>query len=375
VDKGDVPKPRPGSVAGGGDGGKHVRRKRYRGTHPRAFSEKYKERDPQGYPEDVERVIARGDTPAGSHRSILVKEILEALAPATGETAADLTLGYGGHARELLKAILPGGRLYGFDLDPVELARTTERLRASGTPASAFVPIHANFSSLPAFLQRSGIPGVDILLADLGVSSMQIDDPERGFSFKRRGPLDMRMDTEGGISAREYLANASESELSDILEANADEEAAPRIARALCLRRGKLASTRDLAEAICSAFPELEYKDPAMAKILRRAFQAIRIEVNGEFASLDRLLAALPSCLSPGGRAAILSFHSGEDKRVEAAFREGLEGGWFSAVSPEPIRPSRDERYGNPRSSSAKLRWAIRSAAGPAAAASVTAHG
>jgi 16S rRNA (cytosine1402-N4)-methyltransferase len=347
----------------GEEEGRHVRRKRYRGTHPRTFSEKYKELHPEDYGEDVARVIARGDTPAGSHRSILVKEILEVLAPKGGDIAIDATIGYGGHARELLKAILPGGRLYGFDRDQIELAKTTERLAALGLPRSAFVPVHANFSTLPTFLAGSGLSGVDLFLADLGVSSMQIDDPERGFSFKRKGPLDMRMDTEGGASAREYLALVSEERLREALKANADEEGAPRIAAAICQRRGKLATTRDLAEAICSAFPELEYKDHAMTKMLRRVFQAIRIEVNGEFSSLEALLAALPSCLNPGARAAILSFHSGEDRRVEAAFREGMGKGLYSSVSPEAIRPSREEQYGNPRSSAAKLRWAIRSAA------------
>jgi len=129
-------------------------------------------------------------------------------------------------------------------------------------------------------------------------------------------------------------------------------------------RRGSLATTRDLAEAICSAFPDLEYKDPAMTKILRRAFQAIRIEVNEEFSSLEALLASLPACLNPGARAVFLSFHSGEDRRIEAALREGLQDGSYSAVSIEAIRPSREEQYGNPRSSSAKLRWATRSELG-----------
>jgi 16S rRNA (cytosine1402-N4)-methyltransferase len=340
---------------------RHVRRKRYRGTHPRAFSEKYKEQRPEEYPEDVERVIARGDTPAGSHRPICVKEILEVLKPGPGETAVDATLGYGGHARELLKALLPGGRLFGFDRDPIELAKTARRLAAEGMPEGAFIPVHANFETLPVFLADAGIDGVDVFLADLGVSSMQIDDPGRGFSFKRKGPLDMRMDPGRGQSAREYLAGLSESGLGEILRTNADEESAEAIAKAVHARRDKLVTTRDLAEAILSAFPELEYKDPAMTRILRRAFQAIRIEVNGEFSALDALLACLPACLNPGGRAALLSFHSGEDRRVEAAFGEGFEKGLYSAVSQEPIRPGREEQYGNPRSSSAKLRWAIRS--------------
>jgi 16S rRNA (cytosine1402-N4)-methyltransferase len=345
------------------EGERHVRRKRYRGTHPRAFSEKYKERHPEDYPEDVEKVIARGDTPAGSHRPICVKEVLEALAPRPGETAIDATLGYGGHARAILKALLPGGRLYGFDRDPIELPKTSERLASWGVPEGAFVPVLANFSGIGRYLAATGIAGVDILLADLGLSSMQVDDPERGFSFKRRGPLDMRMDPGRGASAREYLEGVPEGELCDALEANADEASAAIIAGAICRRRGELATTRDLAEAICSAFPALAYKDAAMTRILRRVFQAIRIEVNGEFSALEALLAGLPSCLKPGGRAAFLSFHSGEDRRVEEAFAEGLEKGLYSAVSTGAIRPGSVERYANPRSSSAKLRWAIRSGA------------
>ncbi len=339
---------------------RHVRRKRYRGNHPRTFEEKYKELDPARYGADLEKILARGDTPAGSHRSIMVAEILAVLAPKPGETAIDATLGYGGHAREVLARILPGGRLFGFDRDPVELRKTTERLHSLGYPETAFTPVHANFSDLGAWLPASGIAGADVFIADLGLSSMQIDDPLRGFTFKRKGPLDMRMDPSRGESARDFLATVSEQRLRDILVANADEGRAEEIARAICLRRGRIATTRDLAEAICSVFPELSFKDPEMAKTLRRSFQAIRIEVNGEFAALERLLADLPTCLKPGARAAILSFHSGEDRRVEAALASGLAAGLYSAVSTESARPGREERYGNPRSTAAKLRWAIR---------------
>ena len=352
--------------------GRHIRRKRYRGTHPRAFSEKYKEHDPAKYAEDVKKVLARGDTPAGTHRSIMVAEILEILAPRPGETAVDATLGYGGHAGEILRRILPGGRLYGFDRDPVELEKTTARLltlaaspavadRAPDTISTpAFIPVLANFATVSDYFAFSGLGGADILLADLGLSSMQIDDPSRGFSFKQNGPLDMRMDIGSGIPARDFLATVPEQALCGILAANADEAQAAEIAQAICLRRGKLATTRDLAEAICSVFPDLAFKDPRMTKTLRRCFQAIRIEVNGEFSSLETLLASLPSILNPGGRAAFLSFHSGEDRRVEAAFSVGLAQGLYSSICGEAIRPGREERYGNPRSTAAKLRWAIK---------------
>lgn len=342
------------------EGGGHQRRKRYRGNHPRSFSEKYKEHDPERYKDDIERILARGDTPAGTHRSIAVAEILACLLPKPGETAIDATLGYGGHAMRILEALQPGGRLYGFDRDGHELERTTGRLRSQGFGEAAFVPVHANFSAIAGWLSRAGIGRVEIFLADLGLSSMQIDDPERGFSYKRKGPLDMRMDGSTGPTAREYLETVPEARLGEILLANADEAQSIEIAHAICLRRGLLETTRDLAEAISSAFPALVWGDPGLTRSLRRSFQAIRIEVNGEFSSLDSLLSGLPSCLKAGGRAAILAFHSGEDRRVEDAFKAGLEAGVYSSISAEPIRPGREERYANPRSSAARLRWAIR---------------
>jgi len=349
------------TAGAGGEAPKHVRRKRYRGTHPRHFSEKYKEHRAADYPEDVKRVLARGATPAGSHRPICVREILACLHPAPGEVAVDATLGYGGHALEVLRALGPWGRLFGLDRDGLELAKTAERLGAAdeGAYVTAFTPIHASFADLPSVLARAGRPRVDLILADLGLSSMQIDDPRRGFSFKRRGPLDMRMDGSKGGSAAAWLRYVEEGVLAGVLRDNADEEGAAEIARALCLRRGRLETTRDLAEAVCSAFPNLRFEDPEMRRILTRVFQAIRIEVNGEFAALEALLSAIPDCLAPGGRAAILSFHSGEDRRVEAAFARGLEAGNYERISTEAIRPSREERGANPRSTSARLRWAL----------------
>jgi 16S rRNA (cytosine1402-N4)-methyltransferase len=227
-------------------------------------------------------------------------------------------------------------------------------------PSASFLAIHASFSELRASLDRAGLGGVDLFLADLGLSSMQIDDPARGFSFKQKGPLDMRLDPSRGQSAKDFLAAVSEEELRAILAANADEARAAPIARLICERSASLETTRDLAEAICAACPGMAYGEAEMTRILRRCFQAIRIEVNGEFTALESLLAALPGCLKPGGRAAILSFHSGEDGRVEGAFAEGLAKGLYSSISTEAIRPGREERYSNPRSQSAKLRWAIR---------------
>jgi len=338
----------------------HRRRPRYKGTHPRAFAEKYKELNPELYPEDVEKVLARGATPAGGHRSICLDEVLEVLAPMPGETAIDATLGHGGHGLAILKAIQPGGRLFGLDRDPRELALTVERLRAAGFGEEAFSPRLMNFSGIGGLPQAEGLDGVDLVLADLGVSSMQIDDPERGFTFKREGPLDMRMDQNRGESAAELLAALPEARLRAIIEEYSDEAEAPAIARVLTQRRGRILTTRDLVEAVRAALESRLNPEEETRKIIRRVFQALRIEVNGELAALDAFLAVLPSVLKPGGRAAVLCFHSGEEGRVERTFREGLGQGLYSRVAEAAIRPSAEERRRNPRSSSARLRWAVR---------------
>ena len=339
--------------------GAHKRRPRYRGTHPRSFQEKYKELNPARYAEDVERIIARGDTPAGSHRPIMVREVLEALEPKPGETAVDATLGYGGHARALLPALLPGGRLYGLDVDPLELPKTEARLRAEGFSADVLEVRRMNFVALPKLLATEGLAGVDVVLADLGVSSMQMDDPARGFTFKREGPLDLRMNPRKGVPASALLAAMSEEDLRLVLRDNADETYAEQIARALCARRGQIATTTALAAVVREALPA-----PARAKAgddpVRRTFQALRIAVNDELTALDTFLRVLPDCLSPGGRVAILTFHSGEDRRVKQAFREHLRKGLYAAVAPTVLRPTPEERHANHRAASAKLRWAVR---------------
>jgi len=338
----------------------HRRRARYKGTHPRAFSEKYKELNPELYPGDIEKVLSRGATPAGSHRSICLKEVLEVLAPKPGETAVDATLGHGGHSLEILKAIQPGGRLYGLDRDPLEIAKTSARLAEAGFTEDAFRPRLMNFAELPELLGAEGLAGVDMILADLGVSSMQIDNPERGFTFKSEGPLDMRMDPTRGRSAAELLLTIPEARLREIIAEYSDESEAPVIARVLTQRRGTITTTTALADAIRDALASRLNPEEVTRKIIRRTFQALRIEVNGEFAALESLLAALPSCLKPGGRAALLCFHSGEGGRIEAAFREGLERGIYAAAAAEGIKPSPEERRDNPRSSSARLWWAVK---------------
>ena len=340
--------------------GHHVRRPRYKGTHPRRFTEKYKELKPELYPDDVEKVKARGDTPAGTHRSICVQEVIDVLAPRPGETAIDATLGHGGHSMEILKAMMPGGRLFGLDRDPLELIKTEARLRSAGFGQDAFTALRTNFSELPSLLAGGRLPQVDMVLADLGVSSMQIDNPARGFTFKHDGPLDMRMDPETGQSAAELLLSSSEKQLRSMIEEYSDEPEAPIIARVLTLRRGTIDTTMALRQAIHYALDDRVDSEERVKKAIRRTFQALRIAVNGELTALDALLAALPSCLLPGGRAAILCFHSGEELRIQRSFAAGLDQGIYASVAAEGIRASPEERYQNPRSTSARLWWVVR---------------
>ena len=346
----------------------HRRRPRYAGKNPRRFEEKYKERDPERYAADVAKVLAAGKTPAGSHRPIMVAEILAALAPQPGEIVVDCTLGYGGHARELLARIAPPasprGRLIGLDVDPVEHPRTSARLRAAGWGDDVFVPVRSNFAGLPKVLAGLGLDGADAILADLGVSSMQLDDPARGFTFKSDGPLDLRLNPSRPPSAAEWLARVTEPALATALLENADEPRAALLARELVLRRATtpFVRTGQLAEAIRDI---LHLPPPGGGREtddtpVRRVFQALRIAVNDEFGVLDLFLRHLPSCLKPGGRVAILTFHSGEDRRVKHAFKSGLRDGIYSRASDEVIRAGPEEVRANPRSASAKLRWAVR---------------
>lgn len=340
----------------------HKRRVRYRGTHPRRFAEKYKEHNPEKYAADVEKVLASGKTPAGSHRPICVREILELLAPKPGELAVDATLGHGGHALEILHAIQPGGRLFGMDVDPLELPRAEARLRATDIPPEALVIRRSNFAGLPQFLASEGITAVDMVLADLGVSSMQIDNPERGFTFKFDGPLDLRMNPQRGRPASDFLAALNESELAEILTGNADEPRATLIARAICQGRSRspINTTKILARVIQEALSVERLSKEDTDDSIRRVFQALRIAVNDEFGALETFLRVLPGCLKPNGRVAILTFHSGEDRRVKKAFQAGERDGTYASVAHEVIRPSFEEIRDNPRASSAKLRWAIR---------------
>jgi 16S rRNA (cytosine1402-N4)-methyltransferase len=332
------------------------RRKRYSGKNPRRFEDKYKEHDPARYGETVAKVIASGKTPAGSHIPILVDECLVALDLTEGAFGVDATLGHGGHALKILEKISPGGKLIGLDVDPLELPKTEERIRAMGHGEAEFESVRSNYAGIGKALAARGMLGVDFVFADLGCSSMQLDDPSRGFSFKFAGPLDMRMNPHRGLSAAEWLEKTNPLKLAAILHANADEPRAESLAEALAGRR--FAHTQALVQAIREAV-RISGEDE-MELTVRRVFQALRIAVNEEFVALDAFLRVLPECLKSGGKAAILSFHSGEDRRVKQAMREGVRTGIYSEMSDGVIMAGPDERRMNPRSSSAKLRWVTR---------------
>ena len=340
----------------------HKRRVRYSGTHPRKFSEKYKELNPEKYQDTIERVISKGSTPAGMHISICVQEILTFLQIKPGMKGLDATLGYGGHSRKMLEALQGRGHLYALDVDPIEIVKTTKRLREAGFSEEIFTPISENFANVDRVAEQYG--SFDFLLADLGVSSMQIDNPERGFSYKQEGPLDLRLNPQNGEPASERLQKMNREEIEGMLIDNSDEPYAAEIARAIAgkLRKGqKIDTTTKLAELIGEALsflPEKERKE-AVKKSCARVFQALRIDVNSEFEVLEAFLTKLPSCMAPGGRIAILTFHSGEDRLVKRAFKEGKKAGIYSEVAEDVIRPSSEECAKNPRAKSTKMRWAV----------------
>jgi 16S rRNA (cytosine1402-N4)-methyltransferase len=305
-------------------------------------------------------------TPDGEHRSVLLDEVLTALDPQPGDVVVDCTLGYGGHAAELLARVGANGKLIGFDLDADNLPEVRRRLQATGHPFSLH---HGNFAGLAKVLGDEAPEGCDCLLADLGMSSMQVDDAGRGFSFKRDGPLDMRMDASRGRTAAELLMALSQEELAEILREFGDEPEADKIAQAIVRSRvlKPITHTLQLAKLIQDAAPVVISTLPGAAKPWQqkvrptaRVFQALRIFVNRERSNLQELLRVLPWCLKAGGRAAIISFHSGEDRLVKAAFKEGLRSGFYQSISDDPIRATYEERGSNPRSRSAKLRWAVR---------------
>ncbi len=344
----------------------HRRRPRYRGTHPRRFDEKYKELRPDAYPEIQDRVRERGGTPAGTHVPILVTEVMEALRPTPGEVVADCTLGYGGHAREFLLRTAPDGLLVGLDVDGRELERSRARLLESFS-AERLSLHRSNYAGVGKVLAEIGRGGYDILFADLGVSSMQIDDPTRGFTYKQEGPLDMRMDDRIQRSAADLLLKLGPDEIAAALDEYGDEPDARVIASEIDRQRTRrpIRTTSELVDVIFVAkgFDRRTWRrTEGELHPAARTFQALRILVNDELGALRQLLRLAPYCLRPGGRIGIISFHSGEDRLVKHAFRDGVRDGTWASVAGEPIRPGPAERRENPRASAAKLRWAVKPA-------------
>ncbi|MEE3421003.1 MAG: 16S rRNA (cytosine(1402)-N(4))-methyltransferase RsmH [Lachnospiraceae bacterium] len=347
----------------------HKRRPHYSGKYPRRYEEKYKELNPEKYKAEAEHVIEKGNTPAGTHIPIMVNEILDFLKIRPGQQGLDCTLGYGGHTSKMLEMLDGHGHLYSLDYDPIEIIRTTERLRGEGYSETIWTPVNTNFVHIDQIAEKYG--KFDFLLADLGVSSMQIDNPARGFTWKADGPLDLRFNPQKGQPASERLRAITEEEFEGMMAENSDEPYADRIAAEVFrqMKRGEKFETtfalrRAIEQAVASA-PDFrgasKYEiQEAQKKSCARVFQALRIDVNSEFEVLYEFLEKLPDVLKEGGRAAILTFHSGEDRLVKKAFKAGMREGLYSEIAKDAIRPTSEECYRNPRAHSTKFRWAVK---------------
>jgi 16S rRNA (cytosine1402-N4)-methyltransferase len=345
---------------------KHRRRPRYSGTHPRRFSQKYKEKDAQAYPHLHQRLRAKGKTPAGTHVPIMVAEIMATLKPKPGDIVADCTLGYGAHARHFAQHLGPTGRIIGFDVDGSELEKTRERLQDIKAGLTVY---RKNYAGIASVLHEEKLTGFDIIFADIGVSSMQVDDPSRGISYKHKGPLDMRMDSRLKETGADLLERLSTKEISEALKQLSDEPDHERIASAIVEQREQspITQTNQLIRLVFKAknITPKAWKEQQQRKFntlhpAARSFQALRIMVNDELGALRQLLRIAPQCLNPGGRIGIISFHSGEDRLVKTAFKQGKTAGIYSAVTPQPLVPRRQEIMQNPRSSAAKFRYAVK---------------
>ena len=341
----------------------HKRRVRYKGKYPRKFEEKYKELNPEKYKDTIEHVISKGNTPAGMHISIMVNEILDFLKIQPGETGFDATLGYGGHTKAMMECLQGRGHMYATDVDPEESAKTRKRLAEQGFGEDILTVKLQNFCTIDEIAKEAG--GFDFILADLGVSSMQIDNPKRGFSFRADGPLDLRLNQEKGLSAADRLDKISREELAGMLYENSDEPYCEEIAKAITdeIRKGNRVDTttklREIIEKTLDFLPEKEKKD-TVRKTCQRVFQALRIDVNREFEVLYEFMEKLPDALKPGGRVAILTFHSGEDKLVKKALKAGYKAGIYSDYAKDVVRPSAQECAQNGRARSTKMRWAVK---------------
>ena len=341
----------------------HQRRVRYKGTHPRNYKEKYKELNPEKYADTIEKVIQKGGTPAGMHISICVNEILDFLQIKPGQKGLDATLGYGGHTQAMMKCLEGQGHMYALDVDPIESAKTKKRLENLGFGEEILTIRNMNFADIDQVAEEFG--PFDFILADLGVSSMQIDNPERGFSYKFEGPLDLRLNPQKGVTAAQRLLEVDQEELCGMLLENADEPYAEEISRAItiAIKRGVKVDTttklREIIEKTLEFIPEKDRKE-AVKKSCARVFQALRIDINSEFEVLYSFLDKLPHVLAPNGRVAILTFHSGEDRLVKKSFKQGKKAGFYREIAEDVIRPSAEECIRNSRAKSTKMRWAIR---------------
>ena len=346
----------------------HKRRVRYKGTHPRTYAEKYKEHNPEKYKDTIEKVISKGSTPAGMHISIMVDEILDFLDIKPGQTGLDATLGYGGHTSKMLEKLEGKGHVYGLDIDPIEIKKTEGRLKDKGFGKDIFTAVNINFKDIDKVAREYG--PFDFVLADLGVSSMQIDNPERGFTYKYEGPLDLRLNPEQGLSAAERINTISFDELEGMLIENSDEPYAYEITKKVVeeRRKKKIETTVELKEIVEKAIYQskdtrnMSNKDKGelVKKSCARVFQALRIDVNNEFEVLYDFLEKLPDVLASGGKVAVLTFHSGEDRLVKKSFKALKNAGVYSEVSRDVIRPSAEECRVNPRAKSTKMRWAVK---------------
>lgn len=341
----------------------HKRRVRYKGTHPKNYKEKYKELSPEKYGDTIQKVLSKGSTPAGMHLSICVKEILSFLQIKPGQVGLDATLGYGGHTLEMLKCLEGKGHIYALDVDPIESVKTKKRLEGLGYGENILTIKQMNFANIDEIAKEAG--PFDFILADLGVSSMQIDNPDRGFSYKQEGPLDLRLNPEKGESAAQRLKSITQEELEGMLVENADEPYAREIAQRVFkeLKKKKDIDTtkrlRQMIEEALSFLPNEQRKE-AIKKSCQRTFQALRIDVNSEFEVLEEFLNKIPNVLREGGRVAILTFHSGEDRLVKKSFQQNFREGLYSEIANEVIRPSKEELNRNSRARSTKMRWAVK---------------
>jgi 16S rRNA (cytosine1402-N4)-methyltransferase len=345
--------------------GRHQRRRRYSGTHPKSFHQKYKEHNLSTYPQMKEHLRAKGKTPAGSHIPVLLEEVIGCLRPKPGEIVVDCTVGYGGHTSEFLKHIGPAGKLIAMDVDNAELERTRNRLSKDNAPISFY---HSNFAGIANVLKKENLAGCDIIFADLGVSSMQIDNPDRGMSYKHQGPIDMRMDDRIKQTGADLLNTLSEEELSKAFLELADEPDHKKIAEFIVNQRAvqPITQIEQLIRIIFSVkgLTEKLWKKQNRAGFGKlhpaaRTFQALRILVNDELGSLKELLRIAHYCLRPDGRIGIISFHSGEDRIVKRWFRDNVRSGVYQSASKNPIVPRIKEIMSNPRSASAKFRYAV----------------